>query len=141
MKSKNLIYIIVIMIGTFYLTGYPFAAETKKEEVKKIYKTVIIDEGLYYKTLTAEPGTTVIWVNYSKRQVEILFLDKKVIDAADCLSNFFIGKDGACESVKMCRNCTASLCFQKKGAFGYIVKESRTFYGTGKEYRGVIWIK
>jgi len=76
LKSKDLIYIIVIMIGTFYLTGYLFADETKKEEVKKIYKTVIIDEGIYDQTLTAEPGTTIIWVNYTKRQVEILFLDK-----------------------------------------------------------------
>ena len=79
MQSKNLIYMISLII-IFYLTGYSFATEVKKEEVKKLYETIIlIDyEELIPGTVTAEPGTTVIWVNYAKMQVKILFLDKNI---------------------------------------------------------------
>ena len=143
MRRKNLIYMVVILVGIFHLIEYPFAAEAKKEGLKKLHKTIIIyeEEGLVPPNLTAKPGITVSWVNLSETEAEILFLDKEVTDAADCPVYFFIGRKGAYESHKMCAGCTASLCFREKGRFDYIVKESRTFHGGEKEFRGTIVIK
>ena len=143
MRRKNLIYLVVIMASIFFMIGSSFAVEAKKEESKKIHKSIIIyeEEGLVPPNLTAKLGVTVSWVNLSETEAEILFLDKKVADAADCPVHFFIGRKGAYESHKMCAGCTASLCFQEKGEFDYIVKESRTFYGGEKEFRGTIVIK
>ena len=143
MKRKNLIYITVILIGTLYLTGYLFADEAKKEEVKRFHQTVIIHEyeGLVPEILRIEPGTTVTWVNFAAVEAKMLFFDREVIDAADCPVYFFIGDNGTYESHEMCAGCTASLCFQEKGRYDYIVKESRTSYGYNKEYRGTILVK
>ena len=92
--------------------------------------------------LISEPGTTVIWVNFSKTPIELLFLDKKVTTACGSPVNFFIGKGGAYESAKIPFGGTASLCFLEKGRFEYVVNSSSTFYPTKmKEQRGDIWIK
>lgn len=143
MRKRNLIYIVVILISIFFIVGDSSADEIKKEESKKIHKTVIIheEEGVTPKILNAEIGVIVNWVNLSLVEAEIRFIDKKVNDAADCPVDFFIGKDGTYESKKMCAGCTTSLCFQKKGRFEYIIKEYRTFHGGEKEFRGTILIK
>lgn len=143
MKRKSLIYTIVILIGSFYLTGYLFADEAKKGEINRLHKTVVIHEyqGVTPETLIVKPGTTVIWVNLAAIQAEIIFLDKEVVDAADCPVYFFVGRDGTYETHEMCAGYTASLCFQEKGRYDYIVKASRTVYGEEKEYLGTIWIR
>lgn len=143
MKKKNIIYITAILISTFIFANYSFSVETEKEE-KHFYRAVFIDahEGVHPKTLIADPGDTVTWINWTKVPSEIHFLDKKIVDATDCPECFFIGEDGTYDSVKMCRNGTASLCFQKKGKYEYIVKEEPLhFWEKKKEYRGTIWIK
>ena len=146
MKRKSLIYVITVLIGTFYLTGLTFSAEEKKEEIKVINKIVVLKEfeGAVPATFTSNAGTTVIWVNHSRSPLEILFLDKKVVLACGSPVNFFIGKDGAYESAKIPFGGTASLCFTEKGRYDYIVKASRTFYPSGdieRDHRGTILIK
>ena len=128
-------------MGVFYLTGLSFAAE---EEIKPASKVVAVstNEGLNPSTVSAKRGVTVIWVNYSARPVEILFLDKKVVLACGSPVNFFVGKDGAYESAKIPFGGTASLCFTEKGKYEYLFKTSATFYPMrDKEHRGIIWIK
>ena len=141
MKRKNLIYTILILFSSLCLTGYLFA--TEEEATTKNHKTVVIHEheGVTPQILRIEPGTTVIWVNLTLVEAEVLFLDRKVIDAAECPVYFFIGDDGTYESHEMCAGCAASLCFQGKGRFDYAVKEARTSYGEEKEYRGTILVK
>ena len=146
MKKKNLVYIIVILFCGLCLTGYLFADDVKKEEIKMVHKTVIIHEyeGLTPQILRVEPGTTVIWVNYAAVEAVIIFLDEEIIDAADCPVYFFIDRDGTYESHEMCAGCTASLCFMEKGSYDYIVKEYRTHYAPGgieRDYRGTILVK
>ena len=141
MRRKNLIYTLLILFSSLCLTGYLFAAE--EEETTKNHKTVVIHEheGVTPQILRIEPGTTVIWVNLTLVEAEVLFLDRKVIDAADCPVYFFIGDDGTYESHEMCAGCAASLCFQEEGRFDYIVKEARNSYGDEKEYQGTILVK
>lgn len=143
MKKEYLTITSTIFLVLFCITAYCLAEEAKQEEMKRQHKTVFIHEheGLIPQVLIAKLGTTVTWMNDATVEAEILFSDKKVLDAAACLVNFFIGKNGTYESHKMCAGCTASLCFQEKGTFDYIVKESRTFYGGDKEYRGTILIE
>lgn len=151
MKRKSLMITITFLIGIFYLISFSYSAEEKEKEMKLISKTVTIRTtggGRDMKpvvdplNLNSEPGTTVIWVNFSKTPIELLFLDKKVTVACATPVNFFIGKDGAYESAKIPFGGTASLCFTEKGKFEYMVNTSSTFYPDKmKEQRGVIWIK
>ena len=143
MKRKFLIQTMVVVVSTFYMIGYSFADETKNEGSMKNHKTIRIKEkeGIIPQTVTVTPGETVKWVNLSLSEVEIHFPNKEVIDAADCPVHFFICREGTYESHKICAGCTASLRFQEKGNFQYLVKESRAYHGDEKEFRGVMLIK
>lgn len=145
MKRKHLIRLITILVGIFCLTGLTFAAEEKKGEIKVASKVVTIhpSEGLTPAKVTADLGTTIVWLNRDRSPVEILFLDKKITIACGSPVNFYLGKDGAYESAKIPLGGTASLCFIKNGTFDYVVKSSRTFYtGTiDREHKGTITIR
>jgi plastocyanin len=146
MKPRVFFATLTIFIGALYLTGLTFAAG-EKTEIKMIHKIVSIgtDEGIKPKPtiLATKPGTTVIWVNYSRHPVEILFLDKKVVLACGSPVKFFVGKNGAYESAKIPLGGTASLCFTEKGDYPYLVEYSSTFYsekGIKGMYRGSVMI-
>jgi plastocyanin len=121
----------------------PIAAETRDEVSMKSHKTIRIkeNEGIIPQTVTVRPGGTVTWVNLSLSEVEIFFLDKKVVNVADYPLHFFIGRENTYESRKICAGCTASLCFQERGTFEYLVKEFRNYHGNEKEFRGAMMIK
>ena len=122
---------------------YPIAAEARNEVSMKSPKTIKIKEkeGIIPRTVTLKSGETVKWINLSLSEVEIHFLDEKVIDAADNPVHFFICRENTYESHNICAGCTASLRFQEKGSFEYLVKESRTYHGGEKEFRGVMLLK
>lgn len=145
MKRKHLIYLITILVGIFCLTGLTFAAEEKKEEIKVASKIITIhpSEGLRPGKVTADLGTTIVWLNRDRSEVEILFLNKMVTIACGAPVNFTIGKSGAYESAKIPLGGTASLCFIKNGTFDYVVKSSRpTLEGDiRREHKGTITIR
>lgn len=116
MKKKNIMYITAILIGALFLANYSFAIATEKEE-KNLYRAIFIDPdgGVSVKTLIANPGDTVTWINWTKVPAEIHFLDKKVVDVTDCPECFSIGEKGTYDSVTMSLNGAASLRFKKKG--------------------------
>ena len=131
--------------------GYSSAEEAQEEDLKLVTKMVTIKttEGgrtmspaVEPQNLVSEPGTTVVWINFSKTPIELLFLDKKVTSAWGSPENFFVGKDGAYETAKIPFGGTASLCFIEKGKFEYLVNTSATFYPEKmKEQQGIVWIK
>jgi len=147
MKRKHLIYLITILVGIFCLTGLTFAGEEKKEEIKVSSKVITIhpSEGLRPANVTADLGTTIVWLNRDRTEVEILFLNKKVTIACGAPVNFTVGKDGAYESAKIPFGGTASLCFIKNGTFDYVVKSTRPIKVKqglpGGEHRGTITIR
>ena len=149
MKRKIILALVAILVGAFYLTGFALAAEEQASEKTTVNKIVVVKnlEEPRPATLTAPPGTTVIWVNHSRNPQEILFLDKKVVLACGAPVNFFVGHDGAYESAKIPFGGTASLCFTEKGKYEYKVKSSQTFYagavhpGLKKEFKCIIWIQ
>ena len=145
MKRKSLICLITILVSIFYLTGLSFTAEEKKGEIKVTSRIVTIhpSEGLRPPMVTADLGTTIVWLNRDRSPVELLFLDPKITLACGAPVNFFIGKNGAFESAKIPFGGTASLCFTKIGKFDYVVKSSRTFYDKTlqRDHRGSINIR
>ena len=145
MKSINLSTTIVIFIGLFIWTEGAFTNEAKGKKIKGINKIVTVRgyEGAQPNTLTIEAGTTVIWVNYDRQPIEILFLDKKVELTYCPPANFFVKKDEAHELEKIPFGGTASFCFIEKGKYEYMVKSARTFYRLGgeKKSHGIIWIQ
>jgi hypothetical protein len=152
MKKINLITITAILLGLVFSANVSYGAEEKDQELKLVNRTVTIVTTESARddmkpvvdpvNLNSAPGTTVIWVNFSKTPIELLFLDKKVTTACGSPVNFFVGKNGAYESAKIPFGGTASLCFLEKGKFEYMVNTSSTFYPSKmKEQRGFIWIE
>ena len=152
MKKINLITITAILLGLVFSANFSYGAEEKDQELKLVNRTVTIVTTESARddmkpvvdpvNLNSAPGTTVIWVNFSKTPIELLFLDKKVTTACGSPVNFFVGKNGAYESAKIPFGGTASLCFLEKGKFEYMVNTSSTFYPSKmKEQRGFIWIE
>ena len=144
MRGRYLIHIIIVVVGTIYIISSSQAAETRNEESMKSPKTIRITEkeGIIPPVVTIKPGETVEWINLSRSEVEIHFLEEEVVEAADNPVYFFICRDRTYESYKICSGCTASLRFQEKGNFGYLVKESRiNYHGEEKEFRGAMLIK
>ena len=143
MKGRNLV--IALTVGFFCLSAYCMADEAQGEKGANLHKNIrIYSDELIPPTLQCKPGTTVTWVNFSRRiQAEIRFLDKEVTSAAECPTNFFIGMDDTFESHKVCIGCTASLCFQKKGTYHYMIRETKTFHpgAMHKEVRGTIIVE
>jgi hypothetical protein len=152
MKKINLIMITAVLFGLTFSASFSDGAEEKDQELKLVNRTVTIVTTESARddmkpvvdpvNINSAPGTTVIWVNFSKTPVELLFLDKKVTTACGSPVNFFVGKNGAYESAKIPFGGTASLCFLEKGKFEYMVNTSSTFYPSKmKDQRGFIWIE
>jgi len=143
MKRKIVMQVMIVVVSMCYVIGYSIAAETRNEVSMKSHKTIKIKEkeGIIPRTVTLQPGETVKWVNLSMSEIEIHFLDNKVIDAADNPVYFFVGRGSTYETHSICAGCTASLRFQEKGSFRYRVKESRTYHGGEKEFRGAMLIQ
>lgn len=143
MQRNIFIQIMMIAVGICCAVGSSPAAEPRNEMSVKSHKTIKIKEkeGVIPRTVTLQPGETVEWLNLSLSEIEIHFLDEKVIDAADNPVHFFICRDKTYESHDICAGCTASLRFQERGTFRYLVKESRTYHGGEKEFRGAMLIE
>jgi hypothetical protein len=152
MIRKNLITVTAVLVGLIFSASLSYGEEAKDQELKLVNRTVTIITTESARddmkpvvdpvNLNSAPGTTVIWINFSKTPVELLFLDKKVTTACGSPVNFFVGKDGAYESAKIPFGGTASLCFLEKGKFEYMVNTSSTFYPSKmKEQRGFVWIE
>jgi plastocyanin len=127
----------------YYVTGDVLATEPGNEVSMKSHKTIRIkeQEGIIPQTVTIKPGETVKWVNLSMSEIEIHFLEKKVIDAANHPVHFFVCREGTYESHKICSGGSASLRFKEEGTFNYLVRESRTYQGKAEEFHGAMLIK
>ena len=152
MKRTNLLTVTAVLVGLIFSASLSYGEEAQDQELKLVNRTVTIITTESARddmrpvvdpvNLNSVPGTTVIWINFSKTPVELLFLDKKVTTACGSPVNFFVGKDGAYESAKIPFGGTASLCFLEKGKFEYMVNTSATFYPSKmKEQRGIVWIE
>ncbi len=68
-----------------------------------------------------KPGTTIIWINYGKEPVTIIF-KTKIGMACKAPVNFHADLFGHYETGQIQHGATASICFIDKGKFAYEVK-------------------
>jgi plastocyanin len=99
-------------------------------------------------TLTAQPGTTVVWINESSRPIEVQFEGKQVTVACKSPVHFIIDEHGSFLSNRIPARAVASLCFIEKGEFMYKARtietpadEWHTARARVKEYEGKIIIQ
>ena len=143
MKRKVLIQIVIAVVSMYFVMGDILAAEPRNEVPKEKHRTIRVKEkeGIIPQTVTLKPGDTVKWVNMSMSEIEIRFIEKKVVDAANHPVHFFVCREGTYESHKICAGCSASLRFQEKGSFSYLVREARTCQSGEKEFHGAMLIQ
>ena len=106
----------------------------------------ITSDEMRLRTVTVESGTTVVWLNSSRRIMELTFTDKQVVTACGSPVNFFVNDAGSYSSNKIVPKATASLCFIEKGEYDYeLVFRSVKGFGPGgsvkKDYKGKIVVK
>jgi len=148
MKAKSAVAVIILAVQSVCFTQGAFAADEIPQEISLATENIIIKNQRVLEpvSLTAKPGTTVVWINTSAFPVEIIFLGKKVALACGSPMNFSIDKDGAFHSAIIPRGGTASLCFIEKGTYSYRLETSGMLtleYGKQerKESRGTIVIE
>jgi plastocyanin len=97
-----------------------------------------------------KPGTTVVWVNDSRVQLELQFQGKQVTLACKSPVHFIVNDDGSFISDRIPEDSVASLCFVEKGEFPYVMRNvgekpfpGRTFASRSdiKEFRGTIIVQ
>jgi len=92
-----------------------------------------------------KPGTTVVWVNDSRVQLELEFQGQQVTLACKSPVHFIVNDEGSFISNRIPEDSVASLCFVEKGEFHYVMREvgrrSYTSRADIKEFRGTIVVQ
>jgi plastocyanin len=92
-----------------------------------------------------KPGTTVVWVNDSRSQLELQFQGKQVTLACKSPVHFIVDDEGSFMSDRIPEDSVASLCFVEKGEYAYVLRNvgGRTFPARSdiKEFRGKIIVQ
>lgn len=97
--------------------------------------------------ITIKPGTTVVWVNNSRSQLELKFEGKQVTLACKSPVHFLIDEDGSFISDRIPQDSVASLCFVEKGQFNYVLRKSPAGSGISqlreniKEFKGKVIVQ
>lgn len=103
-------------------------AEEKKIQPEKsinIHKIIRVhySGAIIPKTLKVNPGSTVVWINESKRPVEIQFEGKQVTLACKSPVHFVLDESGTFLSNRIPYGAVASLCFIEKGEYTFRVRK------------------
>ena len=93
-----------------------------------------------------KPGTTVVWVNDFRAQLELQFQGKQVTLACKSPVHFTVNEDGSFISDRIPEDSVASLCFVEKGEFPYVLRNvgGKTYPTRAddiKEFRGKIIVQ
>lgn len=95
-------------------------------------------------TVAVKPGTTVIWLNDTRKVFEVDFLDKQVTLSCGAPVGFFVNEEGAFSSHKIIPKAVASLCFVEKGEYLFALthKPSRNTQALlGKTFKGKLIVE
>jgi plastocyanin len=122
-----------IVFAVCFVATSCWAAEQKDSKIvadQNIKETKIIRlnalGGISPAEVTVKPGTTVVWVNDSRSQLELKFEGKQVTLACKSPVHFIIDEDGSFISDRIPQDSVASLCFVEKGEFNYVLRKSPT---------------
>ncbi|MBN2105903.1 MAG: hypothetical protein JW832_00645 [Deltaproteobacteria bacterium] len=153
MKTAKILATLVFAL-CFAMTSAWAAGETKDSKIvtdQNIKETKIIRldvlGGISPAEVTVKPGTTVVWVNNSRSQLELKFEGKQVTLACKSPVHFLIDEDGSFISDRIPQDSVASLCFVEKGEFNYVLRKSPTGSGISqlreniKEFKGKVIVQ
>jgi plastocyanin len=153
MKTAKFFAAIVFAL-CFALTSAWAADQDKEGKIvadQNIKETKIIRldalGGITPTEVTVKPGTTVVWVNNSRSQLELKFEGKQVTLACKSPVHFLIDDDGSFVSDRIPQDSVASLCFVEKGVFNYVLRKVGSSGGisdrrpTVKEFNGKVTVE
>jgi hypothetical protein len=112
-----------LMVGAL-VTNPAAAQESKIKPEMKLHPARIINitsDMMQIRRVEVNQGTPVIWLNNTRRLIEIEFIGKQVTMACESPSGFFVNEQGTFSSQKIMPASTASLCFIEKGEYDYEV--------------------
>ena len=133
--KKTIIFTACLVISLFLHPGVSRAqAPSTDEKIQpdkaiNIHRIVRINYSravgaLIPEKVTAQPGSTIIWINESKGPVEIEFQGKQVTVACKNPVHFVINEEGSFISNRIPFGAVASLCFIESGTFDYVVRRA-----------------
>jgi len=130
MKTAKILATLVFAL-CFAMTSAWAAGESKDGKImadQNIKETKIIRldvlGGISPAEAIVKPGTTVVWVNNSRSQLELKFEGKQVTLACKSPVHFLIDEDGSFISDRIPQDSVASLCFVEKGEFTYVLRKA-----------------
>jgi hypothetical protein len=152
---KKLMTLTAVAAFALFLMSGIAGAEAEKiskiEPEQSIKVTLIIHlnaaGGIYPAEAAIKPGTTVVWVNDSRAQLELQFSGKQVTMACKSPVHFIVDEEGSFISDRIPEDSVASLCFIEKGEFPYVLRNvgGRSYYEEHRtkpqEFRGKIIVK
>jgi plastocyanin len=124
--------------------GGRIAADQNAKETKIV--RLHVTGGISPAEAVVKPGTTVIWANDSRAQLELQFQGKQVTLACKSPVHFTFNEDGSFISDRIPEDSAASLCFIEKGEFPYVLRPigGKTYPSPAdaiKEFRGKIIVQ
>ena len=141
-------FALLLMSGT---AGAEAEKSRAIEPEKSIKETQIIHlsdtGGIYPADASIKPGTTVIWRNDSRAQLELQFSGKQVTLACKSPVHFVVDDEGSFVSDRIPEDSVASLCFIEKGEYPYVLSNvsSKAYFAehrtTPQEFKGKITVK
>jgi plastocyanin len=153
MKTAKTFAAIVLAL-CFTITSAWAAGQDKDSKIladQNIKETKIIRMdvlgGISPAEVTVKPGTTVVWVNNSRSQLELKFEGKQVTMACKSPVHFIVDDDGSFVSDRIPQDSVASLCFVEKGEFKYHLRKAPGGDGStppvenSKEFNGKILVQ
>ncbi len=152
LKTSAIVCLTLVLVGALFSTALAADKEDKIQPDKSIkaHKIIrIIDIGSVQPGVaTVQPGTTVIWINNSKRTIELQFEGKQVTLACKSPVHFVIDEQGSFISDRIPSGSVASLCFVERGEFKYVARNVLSSYSAGlpyedraREFRGKVVVK
>ena len=152
MKTAKIFATIVLAMCFAFTSAW--AGQDKDSKVvadQNIKETKIIRldalGGISPAEVNIKPGTTVVWVNNSRSQLELKFEGKQVTLACKSPVHFLIDDDGSFVSDRIPQDSVASLCFVEKGEFNYVLRKAPGGGGISparddvKEFKGKIIVQ
>ncbi len=100
--------------------GGRVAPDQNQKEIKII--RLLAYGGISPAEAIIKPGTTVVWVNNSRVQLELQFQGRQVTLACKSPVHFIVNDDGSFISDRIPEDSVASLCFVEKGEFSYVLR-------------------
>ena len=134
----------VVTWGQAYAESKAVPADMPLQGAKVITLKKLMADANAVTTVKVKPGTTVVWLNYTSRVIEIEFISKQVTMACGSPVGFVVNAEGAYLSQKIIPRAVVSLCFIEPGEYPYALLLGKLRGDDplkGKNFKGTIIVE